>query len=476
LAATAITPGAAAKPPGTRIFCEAYPNAPACASGQAACTTCHSSPPARNSYGAVIEKNLAVGAPRPLSDEAYSAGLLAALRAAEGVDADGDGVTNVEEIRSGTQPADPTSNPSTRDCADPGGASGRSWDVCRYDTRYVYRKVMLDVCGRSPSFEDEAKFDRQKATLHATLDQCLATEFWRGRNGAVWNLANPKIRPVQSVKAGADAGPVPLADYDDDYALFVYTQLDNRDARDLLRATYYVEAKGTPVVYTPFTRSAVQDAQARPGRGTFQTVNEGERAGMITTRWFRVINTMFTPVPRTTAAHAYRSYLGLDISLMQGLQIGLPDPGDFDNKGIRAPGCVTCHQTLDPLSYPFSRYEALDRDRLTGTPGYLSQYRRDRMNRFVDTDGARITEVPEAGSLFGKPVANVVEWAKVASESDEFAKKLVLDYWRLLVGEDPRPTDEREFGNVWRRFRNEHAYSVNKMLHDLIDTEAYGVP
>jgi len=52
----------------------------------------------------------------------------------------------------------------------------------------------------------------------------------------------------------------------------------------------------------------------------------------------------------------------------------------------------------------------------------------------------------------------------------------VLDYWRAIFVDDPRPEDAAEFTRLWTRLRTEHGYSVNKMLHDLIDTEAYGVP
>ena len=68
---------------------------------------------------------------------------------------------------------------------------------------------------------------------------------------------------------------------------------------------------------------------------------------------------MFTSIPRTSAAQAYRAYLGYDISKMEGLQAVVDEPVDYDAKGVEAPDCAVCHRTLDPLTYPFSRYDGL---------------------------------------------------------------------------------------------------------------------
>jgi hypothetical protein len=68
----------------------------------------------------------------------------------------------------------------------------------------------------------------------------------------------------------------------------------------------------------------------------------------------------------------------------------------------------------------------------------------------------------------GQPVANLVEWAEVAANSEPFARKLVLDYWRLLIGEDPQPGDEPEFARLVQRLSSEHEYRVERMLRDLI--------
>ena len=45
-----------------------------------------------------VASALSPGTPRPLSDEQYLSGLPAALRAAESLDADSDGASNVEEV------------------------------------------------------------------------------------------------------------------------------------------------------------------------------------------------------------------------------------------------------------------------------------------------------------------------------------------------------------------------------------------
>jgi Bacterial TSP3 repeat len=477
MAITVIASPAFAKPPGQKTFCDEYPLAPTCKSGQTVCATCHTSPPALNLFGTQVSQKLAPGGARPLTDEAYASALPEALRAVDSLDADGDGISNGDEIRAGSDPANAQSKPSDAPCT---ASPGAAWNLCGYDAAYTYRKVLLDFCGRSANYEERqafAKSNAPKELIHETLEACLKSEFWQGRNGAVWNLASPKIRPIQSIKAGQDAGPVPLADYYRDYALFVYATTGDRDARDLLRAQYSIVASKTvPTTYSKLGLSFEQDLQENDNAA--ELAQPERRAGMISSSWFRVINTMFTAVPRTTAAQAYRAYLGLDIALLQGLQPGASaEPIDYDNKGVRASGCISCHQTLDPLSYPFSRYEGIDQDEKSfQTAETFGSYRKDRMARFVVSDGPNIVNVPEEGVLFGKPVKNLVEWAAVASDTDEFAQKTVLDFWHLLFGVDPKPSETEQFTKLWKRFRNENGYQIEKMLSDLVDTEAYGAP
>jgi hypothetical protein len=496
-----------AKPVAPREFCRIYPQTALCASGAAPCTTCHTTPPARNAYGMQVASALSPGTPRPLSDEQYLSGLPAALRAAESLDADSDGTSNVEEFQAGTLHVDATSLPRRIVACDPEQralASAQPWNTCAYDPAYALTRIGLDFCGQSPTrgeLEAVRAMSDWQMLLEQKLASCLDSAFWQGKDGVLWNLANAKILPESSLKSGDGAADITLADYEDDYNLFVYINTDDRDVRELLTAQYHAvrEPDGALV---RVDRTPVEDIMARESEDNedvAQLVPQERRAGMLTTRWFLTKNTMFTPVPRTTAAQAYRAYLGYDIAKLEGLQPVAGEPVDYDRKGVTAEQCAVCHSTLDPLSYSFSRYDGIgggdegdggdEEDFLNpdmqmdtefnadGTVnGTFANYSPGRLERFVGEAGPQIVETPEAGLLFGQPVANLVEWAEVAANSEPFARKVVLDYWRLLVGEDPQPGDEAEFATLVQRLSSEHEYRVERMLRDLIATEAYGAP
>jgi len=73
-------------------------------------------------------------------------------------------------------------------------------------------------------------------------------------------------------------------------------------------------------------------------------------------------------------------------------------------------------------------------------------------------------------------VNDLMDWADIAANSDQFAKSTVQTYWRLFVGHDPTPSESEEFDALWRAFINDHDYRIELMLLALIETEAYGVP
>ena len=454
----------AAKPIGPTLFCDTYPDAPSCLGGKPACSLCHqTTPPPRNSFGEALSAQMLPGAPRPLSDADYMANLPSALRAVEMLDSDGDGATNLDEITAGTAPSDASSLPRVGDC--PGTIANANFKVCRYDRRYVFRKLNLDFCGRSPTFEQIESFDaltetEQQDILHTSLTACLASDDWLKKDGTLWKLAHRKVRPLQAIKSGPGAGVIPLGDYDDDYALFVYANSGDHDVRDVLTANYFVE-RTDPGAGGVTSYARVQDKSG-------QDVVDGRRAGVLTSKWSLVYFVMFTALPRTAAAQAYRGYLNLDIARLEGLNPVAGEPVDYDEKGVQAAACVVCHSTLDPLSYPFKNYTGLDSSNF-GT------YDANRMRRFRN-EGADILQMPEAGSIFGTRVNDLIEWARVAADNDAFPRAVVQDFWRLTVGTEPDGDEAAEFGKLWTDLKGKHNYRVESMLHDLIETEAYGVP
>lgn len=469
-----LAPAASAKPPAPAAFCKQYPDSKSCQTGFAVCTTCHSVAPARNAFGDQLAARIAPGVQRPLSDDAFLGSLTSALKAIETMDADGDGYSNLAEIMAGTETANAASLPKVLACApgDTARAASAAYNVCGYDPVYAFKRVNADFCGRSPSRAEVESFRKLagdeaawKAKLSSTLDACLDSKYWLGEYGVVWNLANAKIQPADSVKSGRNAGPVPLADYDDDYNLFSYINSGDRDVRDLLLAQYFVKRTSDD---PPSLEVLTDEEMKKRPRGTVQPVPKEKRAGMITTRWFATVNTMFTAIPRTTAAQAYRAFLGFDIAKMQGLDTVPHEPADYDVKGVGAPACAVCHATLDPLTYPFTRYDGIGR--YSYTPG--------RLNDFVRVDGERVKDAPEKGVLLGQEVKDLLEWAQVAANSDPFAQKVVRDYWKLLIGREPTIEDQPEFTAMWRGLKSPTGfnYRVEAMLHDLILTSAYGRP
>jgi len=476
----------AKSPDGPQSFCVAYPSSPFCASQSPACNMCHSGAPAFNAYGAALDLALhptmparVSGTPGRLPAESFAAMLPAALASIDALDSDGDGYTNLEEIMAGTLPGRADSFPKKRDICPPPVANP-IYDTCNYDPVYAYQKVYIDFCGYRPSFDaleafKQATESEQLIQIDLAIDTCLDSEFWTGQDGLLWRIAHAKIKPLKSIKTGEDnTGGIQLADYYPDYHLFVYTQTDDRDARDVLKANYFVGLEpGTEPISQRYVK--LTEAESRSLWG--QEVSEDRKAGLITSAWFLMFNTMFTAVPRTTAAQAYRAYLGLDIARNEGLS-GYEiagEPKDYDDKGVDEPGstCFGCHTVLDPLSYPFSTYNGLGGAGIRYNPDRLTE--QDTFSELVDrTD---VEDMPETGYIFGRAVNDLLAWADVAANSEDFAKATVNDYWKQLIGEKPELTDQ-EYENLWRDFMdgNAHNYRVEKMLKALIHTEAYGVP
>jgi len=446
-----LAPAAAlARPEGPSILCESYPDAPACRGRVAECSTCHVStwPVAWNDFGDQVAAWM---------QGSFTEDLPATLAHIDAMDADGDGVSNGDEILLGTNPGDADSVWAY--CAAP-APSGDVPVPDGYDFDRALRRVTVLYCGRSPTYEERAAFDADGAApgdlylrLHDALGQCLDSTYWRDEGLA--RLADPRVRPIEAVGIRSPVGIV-IGDFDWDYTLFSYVLTGDRDARDLLLARYHVEreADGTLV-----RRDGTFDSPRGAGAGG-QPLDPAQRAGMLTTQWFLSINTMFSPLPRTTAAQAYRAYLGADIAQQQGIFPIAGEPLDVDEKGVRDARCATCHSTLDPLSYAFAEYEGI---------------RGDRTGVFDATRPARVIDGwrdPQS-YLLGEPIGSVREWAEVAADSDEFLRNLAMMFFEHAFERAPTPAEETELVAAWAAMR-EDGYSANGLIHRLVDLGAWG--
>jgi hypothetical protein len=451
-----------ARPEGPELFCATYPEAPGCEGQVVSCSQCHAGPPALNAYGVDVAINMAG---YDGSVASYIAALPGALTSVEGNDADQDSISNLVEIELGTLPGDELSY--WFEPAAPEGLPNDFYDVNGYDPVFAFKRLSLTYCAVSPSFEEMEAFKNapdQEQALHDKLDDCIQGDYWRDE--ALHRLADKRIRPLKAV--GAE-GEIMLADYEWDYRLFSYVLTDGRDARDLLLAQYHVDANEN-LIYGTIERlpGSVLGIPIRLGTG--QPLPQNRRAGMITTQWFLVTNTMFTPLPRTSAAQAYRAYLGQDIAKGEGIHPVQGEPRDLDNTGVQNPTCAACHSTLDPLAYSFSSYNGIV------IPGLFQLGQ--NLNGAYDNGrpgDVGLGNVEGDGVLFGEPVGDLLDWATQAANSDEFKRNLVDMFWSQALGHGPLPSDNGDFKDLWSGLPAQQ-YSVDDMLHDFIDTDAFGAP
>ncbi len=467
---------AEARPEAPGIFCATYPNAAECLGRVIECRACHEStyPPAWNSFGNLVRSSL----PRDVS---FAQGLPSALTAIEALDADADGVSDLDEILGGTYPGDSSSfwiAPAAQR-----GPDNPSYAVDTYDLAFAFRRASALYCGKSPTYAEMAPFRTPGADagalrtqLHARVEQCLNGAYWREEG--LKRLADDRVRPAKS------AGPeskvyvynfrLVIGDYEYDYRLWVYALTGDRDARDLLLAQYYVVDDGKGGFLTGEGTIEKPDPEAFAGG---QVLEKQYRAGMITMQWFLVRNTMFSELPRTSAAAAYRAYLGLDIAKTQGLVPVASEPDDIDRKGVTEPRCASCHSTLDPLAYAFAKYNGI-----SGAPDFIALllgfasfpfggYDETRAQRLIPgwSDGA------QQPVILGKPVSSLRQWAETAANSDAFARNLAQIFFEHALSRGPNPGEMEEFTALWRGLPKE-GFSANRLIHRLIDTRAFGVP
>jgi hypothetical protein len=447
------------------VFCAAHPNAPACSGASIGCDYCHTSttPPEWNSYGLAVKAALGAGS--------FDANLAAALAAIASQDSDADGVSNGQELSEGTLPGNASSVLLDCDSAAVPPAA-RPYDFAR-----AFRRVHVLYCGRSPSFDEVTAFEglgsdsaARYAKIDAAVDACLHSDYWLGEG--LQRLGDVRIRPNKAVGRNGTARLVIIGDYEWDYRLWTYVLSGDRDMRELLLATYHVErsadgalVKREGVIPEPeWAPTAVPNLVSdliASGRGSpqGQPLEPEKRAGMITTSWFIAQNTMFSPLPRTTAAQALRAYLGQDIALGQGLLPVGGEPLDIDQRGVRTPGCSDCHSTLDPLAYAFTWYNGIS-GRNTG--------------KYSTTRPAQIEGwTQNVGSLLGQPIRDAQDFAKVAVASDLFPRNLATMFLKHAVERTHTSAESGEFEELWRSIPTD-GWSANKLIHRIVRSSFFG--
>jgi len=459
VAATVWSGASLARPTGPRDLCESNDadDVRACQGTLPSCATCHQGPPDLNAFGAAVYEALLADA--AYTTDAFESSVAAAVfsTAVAAADSDGDGVTNLEELALGTLPGDPTSVFVAP--AAPVGDANAFYAVGTRDLRFAFRRVQTTFCGEPPDFDAVTAFAAldaatQQTALHDALTTCLQTAYWKDE--ALHRLADARIRPLESI--GFD-GLIPLADYHWDYRLFSYIFSDDHDLRDLLLADYHVLEDGSVV------EGIVPIPPAAPLETGGQPLPPERRAGMVTTQWFLMAHTMFSALPRTTAAQAYRAYLGMDIAKGEGIHPQDGEPTDIDNKGVDSPDCVVCHSTLDPLSYAFSPYNGIGRLRSGG------------VSRLDLTGAFDANRVPWSSQsrILGQDVSDLRGWAEAAVQTDAFKKNLGDMLWLLALQRRPLPSEAAEFDALWRGL-DDDGFSANRALHRLIDTASFTTP
>lgn len=461
-ATVAFASTARARPTVPQAFCGVYPEHPECTGTTITCELCHSStdPVGWNEYGMSL---LAALGGTPVEQ-----GLADALHAIEDDDADGDGVVNLEELLLGTNPgrADSLWLPP------PQPAEGNDhYRLGEYDVAFAYHRAMVLYCGHSPDYDALSTIralsdDDARAQLHEDLAACLDASWWR--TTGLRELADPKVKPIQSVGADTEvviAGfRVVLADYHWDYRLWRYLMSDDRDTRALLTAQYHVVEDPQTGALTP-VEGVIPTPDPTAIDGGQPLVPE-RRAGMLTTQWFLMSNTMFSELPRTTAAQAYRAYLGMDISKHEGISPVAGEPSDIDDKGVDAPACAQCHSTLDPLAYAFAYYNGIVLEGMkTGI------YVEERPSTLIPA----WADAPRTSVLLGQPVSDVVQWGATAAGSPAFRRSMALMLFEHALGRGPMPDEHDDLDELARSMPDD-GHSANRLIHRLVDTAAFGTP
>jgi hypothetical protein len=434
-----------ARPTGPTLLCSTWPDSVSCKGRIPTCSTCHTevSPPTWNAFGTAVLTEL--------KGKPFSENLASALKSIETADSDGDGVSNVAEFYAGSNPG----NSAERWCAlTPAPAKNP------VNAKALQRASAL-LCGKSPTAEEMEAFsalpeNTRNDAFHALVTKCLKSVYWR--DVVLARMADPLITPQLVFGRDSPAG-VAFSDYAWDYRLFSWVMTEDRDIRDLLLAQYHVnrDPDGSLKKVEGLIAADIPSYRGGPNVGG-QPLDPPRRAGMVTTAWFLSSNTFLSGLPRTSAAQAYRAYLGYDIASLEGLVPVASEPGDLDKRGVAAPACSQCHSTLDPLAYAFLDYNGFGRN--------MARYDPARPKRVLpDWDG-------RPSVMLGKQIDSIPGFAKLAVESLDFRRTVGGWLFQHLYDRQPTLSELPAFEGCWKRLP-ELNWSANALTHCLVDLPTF---
>ena len=115
---------------------------------------------------------------------------------------------------------------------------------------------------------------------------------------------------------------------------------------------------------------------------------------------------------------------------------------------------------MDPLAYAFSTYKGIEVGPAVAFGNPIGTY-----------DASR-TPWESDGQIFGQQTSDLLQWAEVARNSENFLKNIAHMMFEQVFDRSPLEHEIDEFTNLWQAMPQE-GYSVNKLVHNLVDTLAF---
>ncbi len=150
------------------------------------------------------------------------------------------------------------------------------------------------------------------------------------------------------------------------------------------------------------------------------------------------------------------------------------EPTDVDHKDTRREPCSFCHGTLDPLAYAFAEYEGIRATNVAHNGEYEPALVQEMPDWPADPPVPHLLGVPIPWP--GPETSALVLWAELAANSDAFKRTLTLLMFRHAVDRAPAPDELAEFTALWTAWGEADGWSVNQLIHALVDTDAFGAP